>query len=120
MIIILAALTGIGIYLMTKDLTEGWLIMTFISTAIIGIWLLGHTISILTASYSYEMFVVKRDAFESTLNNARKNGNEYETAAIVKSVAEWNIYLAMAKYENKTLYFDQFIDDRIEGLEPIK
>tara|TARA_R110002124_G_C8568792_1_gene481146 strand:- start:66 stop:428 length:363 start_codon:yes stop_codon:yes gene_type:complete len=117
-LIILTVLTGIGIYLITK----GWdyEVLGGIMTTIFGLWLIIHTISILTVSYEYEMFVVKREAFEKTLNDSRKNGNDFETAAIVKEVAEWNVKLAEYKYDNTTLYFDQFIDDRIDTLEPIE
>ena len=117
-LIILTVLTGIGIYIATKsynyDILGGVLAVVF------GSWLVVHAILILTVSYDYELFVVKRNAFEKTLNDTRKNGNEYETAAIVKEVAAWNVKLAECKYDNTTLYFDQFIDDRVDGLEPIE
>ena len=115
---VLTVLTGVGIYFLTR----GWdyEILGFIFTIIFGLWLIAHTICILTVSYDYEMFVVKRDAFEKTLNDSRKNGNDYETAAIVKEVATWNISLAEKKYYNNTLFFDIYVDDRIELLEPIK
>ena len=117
-IIILTILIGLGIYLTAK--TYDYDTLGGIMVLIFGIWLTIHTICILTVSYSYEMFVIKRQAFEKTLNDFRKNGNKYETAAIVKEVAEWNVKLAEYKYDNTTLYFDQFIDDRIETLEPIE
>ena len=117
-LIILLALTGFGVYLTYR----GWdyEVLGGVMAAVFGIWALIHLLCILTVSYSYELFVVKRDAFEKTLNDSRKNGNQYETAAIVKEVAEWNTKLAEYKYDNNTLYFDQFIDDRIEDLEPIE
>jgi len=117
-LIMLLTLTGLGFYLYNKgwDYEVGEAIMiTFF-----GLWLSIHSICLLTASYGFEMFVVKRTAFEKTLNDSRKNGNDYETAAIVKEVAEWNVKLAQYKYDNTTLYFDQFIDDRIDTLEPIE
>lgn len=117
-LIILLALTGLGFYLYNKGWdyeTGGALMIT-----IFGLWFLIHSICLLTVSYGFEMFVVKRTAFEKTLNDSRKNGNDYETAAIVKEVAEWNVKLAEYKYDNTTLYFDQFIDDRIDTLEPIE
>ena len=117
-LIILTVLTGVGIYLINKvweyDIFGGFMAVIF------GVWLVIHAISLLTVSYEYELFVAKRNAFEKTLNDSRKNGNEYETAAIVKQVAEWNVRLAEYKYDNTTLYFDQFIDDRVEDLEPIE
>lgn len=59
-------------------------------------------------------------AIESTLAQSRLNGNEYESAAIVKEVSEWNINLAEFKYNNQNWYIGQFIDDRFENLNPIK
>lgn len=117
-LIILLALTGLGLYLYNKgwDYEIGGEFMI----SIFGLWSLLHSICLLTVSYGFEVFLVKRTAFEKTLNNSRKNGNDYETAAIVKEVAEWNVKLAEYKYENTTLYFDQFIDDRIDTLEPIE
>lgn len=78
---------------------------------------LGH---FLTVNYRYEVFLSKRNAFELTLKNSRENGNELESAAIVKDVAKWNQKLAAAKYNNKTLFLGQYIDDRVEDLQPIK
>jgi len=117
-LIILIILTSIGIYLTIKC-WDYEVLGAFMST-VFGLWLLIHSICLLTVSYGFEMFVVKRTAFAKTLNDSRKNGNDYETAAIVKEVAEWNVKLAEYKYDNTTLYFDQFIDDRIDTLEPIE
>ena len=114
---ILIALIAIGGYLTTKWNYE--LLGTFMCLAF-GLLLILHSFALGIVSYEYELFVQKRNAFEQTLKNARENGNEYETAAIVKEVAQWNVELAEYKYDNKTLYFDQYIDDRIELLEPIK
>ena len=116
-LIILIVLVGIGIYLTT---TLNYEFLGIIMCVIFGIWLLIHIFGWGLKSYEYGLFVKKRNSFELTLKEARKNGNEYETAAIVKDVAQWNIKLAVYKYDNKTLFFDQYIDDRIELLKPIK
>lgn len=87
---------------------------------IIGCGLFLQIILISSTSYDYNMFVAKRNAFESTLLESRKSGNPYETAAIVKEVSEWNIKLAEHKYDNKNRFLGQYIDDRIETLTPIK
>jgi len=116
-LIILIVLIAIGGYLTTKWDYEG---LGIIMCAIFGLWLIMHSFCWGLVSYEYGLFVEKRNAFEQTLNEARNNGNEYETAAIVKEVAQWNQKLAEYKYDNKTIFFDQYIDDRIELLEPIK
>lgn len=116
-LIILIVLVATGGYLTTKWDYE---ILGALMCIIFGLLLLIHSIAWGTASYNYGLFVEKRNAFERTLNEARKNANEYETAAIIKEVAQWNQKLAEYKYDNKTLFFDQYIDDRVELLEPIK
>jgi transposase len=116
-LIILIVLIAIGGYLTTK---WDYYVLGTIMCLIFGLWLLLHSIAFFTVEYRYGLFVEKRNAFEQTLNEARKNGNEYETAAIVKEVAQWNQMFAEYKYKNKTIFFDQYIDDRIESLEPIK
>jgi hypothetical protein len=116
-LIILIVLVAIGGYLTTKWNYE---VLGIIMCVIFGLWLIIHSFCWGLVSYEYGLFVEKRNAFEYTLQVARENGNEYETAAIVKEVAQWNVKLAEYKYDNNTLYFDQYIDDRIEFLEPIK
>lgn len=116
-LIILIVLVAIGGYLTTKWDYEGWGI---IMCVIFGILLVIHSFAWGLASYNYELFLQKRNAFEQTLKVAREKGNEYETAAIVKEVAQWNVQLASDKYTNKTLFFDQYVDDRVESLEPIE
>lgn len=116
-LIILIVLIAIGGYLTT---TWNYEVLGVIMCLIFGISLLFHAFAWGLVSYEYGLFVAKRNAFEQTLNLARESGNEYETAAIVKEVAQWNVKLAEAKYDNKTLCFDQYIDDRVEFLELIK
>ena len=116
-LIILIVLVAIGGYLTT---TMNFDLLGVIMCVVFGSCLLIHSITYFTVEYKYELFVEERNAFEQTLNEARKNGNKYETAAIVKEVAKWNQKLAKHKYNNKTILFDQYIDDRIELLEPIK
>jgi len=85
-----------------------------------GIYLLCHVFALSLISYNYESFVNRRNAFVETLENSRENGNDYETATIVKDISHWNERLAEQKFDNTTLYFDQYIDDRWENIKPIK
>lgn len=85
-----------------------------------SILLLIHLLCWGFASYDYNQFKTQRNAFEQTLKSARANGNQYETAAIVKEVAEWNVKLASKKYDNTIWFFDQYVDDRIGSLDPIE
>ena len=116
-IIILIGLVSIGGYLTTK---WDYDMLGVMMCVIFGIYLIIHSLAFGLVSYEYGLFVEKRNAFELTLKEAREGGNEYETAAIVKEVAIWNVKLAEHKYDNKTMFFDQYIDDRVEMLEPIK
>ena len=116
-LIILVALTSIGVYLHHKYEYEIYGLFMWLG---FGALLIIHCLYYLTVSYNYGLFVAQRNSFEQTLNEARVNGNEYETAAIVKEVALWNQELASYKYDNQTIFFDQYVDDRIELLEPIK
>ena len=116
-LIVLIALFAIGYCLCTRD---DYFILGFSMCSIFGLLLIFHSVSWGLVSYSYDIFVERRNAFEETLKAARESGNEYETAAISKEVAEWNMSLAHAKFSNRTLFLDQYIDDRVESLEPIK
>ena len=116
--LILLLLTGFGIYLFKTSYDYD--VLGGIMATIFGIWLLISSYLLLTVSYHFELFVVERDSFENTLNSVRKNGNEYETVAVIKEVAEWNRRLARDKYDNTTWFYDQYIDDRINDLKPIE
>ena len=117
-LIILVALVAIGWVVSVKS--YDYEVIGTIVAVLSGIYLLVHLACIGLSSYDYEMFVVKRNAFSETLKSARENGNEYETAAIVKEVANFNTELASTKYNNKTIFLDQYIDDRFDSLTPIK
>ena len=123
---ILLALVVLSIYLLVKfdncytSLELVGSILSIITLLVFGIWLIIHVFGWAFASYNYEMFVTKRTAFSETLNESRANGNPIETAAIVSQVSEWNTKLAEKKLDNKTFLFSDYVDDRMEYLEPIK
>lgn len=119
-LIILIALTAIGIWLFDKDDDDWQVVVGIIMFLVFGLWAIIHILCLSFVSYDYGLFVEKRNAFEQTLITSRANGREYETAAIVKEVAQWNVKLASLKYRNKNFYHSQFIDDRIESLKPIE
>jgi len=116
--IILSALTGLGIYLMIKS--YDFEILGAILTTIFGCYLIIHLLIWSLASYDYNIFIEKRNAFELTLKTARENGRELEAAAITKEISEWNQILASSKYSNKIFLLSDYIDDRIETLKPIE
>jgi hypothetical protein len=116
-LIILIGLIVLGGYLSTTwdyDLLGESMCFLF------GLLFIIHIFAWGTTSYRYNQFVAQRNAFEQTLQEARKSGNVYETAAIVKEVTQWNVDLAEQKYDNKTFFFSPYVDDRIVLLKPIK
>lgn len=115
-LIFLMALLALGIYLLNTKYDISGIIITVICS----VFLILHCVGYFTASYNYEMFKTKRNSFEQTLQMARESGNPIETAAIIKDVSAWNQKLAALQYDNKTPFFNQYIDDRIESLKPIK
>lgn len=122
---ILLVVVLLGIYLIAKNYDnynneEIWIPIGWFISVCFGIWFIFHVVAISLVSYNYEVWLVERNSFESTINDVRERGNEYETIAMAKDIIEWNKQLVVLQYENTTLYFDQFIDDRIHDLEPIK
>ena len=115
--IILLLLLVIGIYL---SFSRKYDFLGVVISIIFGTFFIIHSFAYFTSSYSYELFIEERDAFEKTLKDFRDEGRELETATVVKSVTIWNQKLAKYKYQNKTFLLDQYIDDRIELLKPIK
>lgn len=117
-LIILITLVAIGVIIAQRSYNYDT--VGIFLAGLSGSCLIIHILLISVKSYDYEMFVVKRNAFSETLKSARESGREYETAAIVSEISSINIKLASLKYDNKTIFLDQYIDDRFDLLEPIK
>lgn len=115
-LIILIGVVAFGVYLMHQSYYYEF---GGVITVIVGVFLVIHSLFISMVSYNYNLFEANRNAFEETLSVSRLSGNNYETAAIVKDVAKWNMRLADIKVKNNTIFLDQYIDDRFELLEPI-
>lgn len=103
-----------------KTYNDFWEFCSFLLGCFFTIWVIGHSISYFTKSYSFNKFIVKRESFVNSLEESRKNGRELESATILKEISDFNQQLASDKYDNKIWFFDQYIDDRIETVEPIK
>lgn len=115
--LILSIIIAVGIYLCKYNAFN---LLGIILASIFGLFLVLHLSFWSQASYNYNILSVQRDTFVQTLEDARKNGYEYETATIAKDILSWNITLAEYKYNNSTLLLSDYVDDRIETLEPIK
>jgi len=116
--LILIALTSAGLLITYKSYDYD--IIGLIMSMIFGCYLIMHTIMWSVSSYGYEIFMVKRQAFVETLKYARENKNMLELASITKDISEWNQKLYEAKYDNNVFLLKDYIDDRVESLEPIK
>ena len=119
---ILLALTILGIYLwVSVDIDcEICEILGIFLTATFGLCLIVSSYKLLTVSYHYDLYVVKRNAFIDTLKDIREGGNEHETEAVYRDILEANAELRVEQYDNGTFFYDQYIDDRIMDLKPIK
>lgn len=117
-LIVIIGFLALGIIMLHSysDSVSGSGIITIL---IFGVLLIIHLGLWIPRSYTYKVFEAKRNAFEQTLTEARKNNNPYELAAIVKDISDWNIELARNQYDNKTFLFNMYVDDRIETLKPI-
>jgi hypothetical protein len=115
---ILLGLTILGTVVAIKSYDYGCL--GVIIRLIAGIYLIMHTIFWSIASYDYNQFVTKRQAFVETLEYARENKSQFELASINREVSEWNQQLASAKYDNNVFLLKDYVDDRIASLEPIR
>lgn len=70
--------------------------------------------------YNYNKLVIEKNTIEETLKFSRKNEINLESVGIVNEINRFNKKLNKLKYKNTTFWFDQYIDDRIMKLKPIK
>lgn len=111
----------IWIYSKENEWDLNWIALLSIFLVVLSsILLILHIVFFAIKPYTYGEFAARRSSFEQTLGNARINGNQYEIATIVSDIADWNSELASLQYSNSTDFLDQYIDDRIETLKPIK
>jgi len=105
----------IGIFLM---LAENWggAILIVISLIVLPF----NTIELLSPEYDYEIMVAERDSYQESLNQLREIDNDFETLAIGQDIVDFNKHIAREKVQNKSWFYDVYIDDRIETLQPIK
>ena len=91
------------------------IIITFISGFLIVIFLI-----ILPCTY-YETLaeIAQYESVKVSIENARKNGNELEKAALTHKIIDTNKWLAGIQYWNETI-FDICIPDEVMDLEQIK
>jgi len=65
--------------------------------------------------------IVRFNACKETVKIAREDGaSVIERAALVPELVRSNKWLAAQKYWNSKWYFDEFIPDKVDELEPIR
>lgn len=116
-IITLIILIGLGIYL---GIVKDYEILANVISSIAVVLLIAYLLGWLVGSYNYRLFIEERNSFEQTLIEARRNGDKYEKMAIMSDIAKWNMKLAEYKYNNKTIFFDLYVNDNVELIKPIK
>ena len=95
-----------------------WLNWTVLVSS--SLYLFIHSIFYPLSSFDYELLEADRNSIQQSLDDSRLLGNEYESATILKDVVGFNRSLAKRKYMNNTLFFNQYIDDRIDFLKPVQ
>lgn len=109
------------LYKYMKDEYSNYDFSAMIWLGLFGVVLIFNTIAISVKRYNYRKLVVKKESFEKTLKTFREKGeNNIENAAILKDVVDFNKYLEIQKFDNSTIFFDWYIDDRVEDLKPIE
>lgn len=93
-----------------------WILLGLFISAL----LMAHLFSIISRYVDYKEIVIRRNAIHSALIESRKVENNIESAAVLKDIIDFNTSLAKMKYYNKTFLLGQYVDDRIESIEPIK
>lgn len=82
--------------------------------------LIPNTVELCTVSYDYDKIVTKRNSLETTLIELRKNEDNNEKSSVGLKIIEFNEMLAIEKLENESWFYDIYIDDRINSINPIK
>lgn len=117
-LITLLIIMSVGIYIFKKSYDYEMLGLIIVTLS--GIYLLLHLLMWMVASYEYNLFLAKRNAFVETLAEARKNNNTIELAAITGDVSEWNQQLAASKYNLTVFMIKDYTDKRVAELKPIR
>ena len=116
----LLAIIFICVFLVKKDYNATLSISSIILAICAFVYIFMHLIMWLTCSYSFDKALLERKELVDILELSRKNKNNLESATIYKSILEFNNTLAVAKYDNTFFFLDDYIDDRIKYVEPIK
>ena len=118
--IVLAITIICTVVLIIKDgyCSDGWLISTVISWAVVVFMLIFIIVSILGAPSN---IVANQQIYDSLTyqieNNLYDNDNEIGKAELVKQVTEWNTDLARGKYDQNNIWYGIFIPNIYDNFE---
>ena len=104
---------------LNKDM-EGLVAISGLFAVLCILFLIASVSNLIYKPIEYERFVAERTAFSATLDKAREGEYPFETAAIAQQITEWNVKLAELQYKNTVIWYDEYIDDRIDALKPIQ
>jgi hypothetical protein len=117
--IILLVLFVVGIWLERR--TWDYDVLGALMAVISGILLLCHALALILHPLEIKSNLIKYEATKVTLQTARENNTDpLERAAIVKQVSQWNEQIASWQYYNSMWFFDQYIPDEVDDVEPIQ
>lgn len=119
-LIILIAIIITGLIL-PKDKYYGDRSFLSICLLMIGsVLLASHLVAISLVSIEYNAFKASHEQLKVDLENSRKLNASYEKAAILKEIIHHNQIIVSNQVLNKNWFIDQYIDDRVDELKPIK
>lgn len=117
-LIVSAILIIVGVIISKKsEYASVWDFTGNIISIIFGIILVATLITLPLSYYDTKAEVERYYAFKETIENSRSgNMSEFERAALINEIANYNKKLASVKYWNDTI-FDIFIYDGLAELE---
>jgi len=110
---IVAILIGIRLTMRWRTEDFGFTLML-----VFGFTLFIQTL-MLTNHYFIKKSILKREAFRTTIDNARANGTKLENATILKDIAEWNQWIVNEQIDNE-FWFDVYTPDCVDTLTLLK
>lgn len=100
---------------------DSWWVAAMTSWVFGGLFLFILLIVIPIQRFDVKANIQEYEAFKKTVQISRLNElSEYERAAITKDVADWNQWIARAKYYNNTFWFGVYWPNEVDKLEPFE
>ena len=118
-VLIVLLIAGIIINSKASELS-GLEVFAQILIVISGLLLLIHIIVWPVTHFETNVDIAKIEAFEITIEESRQNVSEFERAAILQDIAEWNEKIVTYQMCNKNWFLDQYIPDSVDDLKLLK